>query len=496
MCGILLCFGDTAAPAEAREALRRRGPDHFGSALVKRNGIRLAENRECEEGDVLATLYASVLHMQGRIKQPLVDLVGRVAFAFNGELYGVESESDTEHVFGLLSTENDIAQGIVHTLDKTEGEWALLLVMDTRVFWCRDSFGRRSLLEGRDAEGKLRFISSVAFTVDPAITWIEIPVDTVFEYDLISGQFTTHDRPLIWRAAACQHVPDHGQDLSIRLFEAMREAVGRRASAGSLGGRNLGVLFSGGIDSVLLAGFAHLTLPAEARIVLVNVSFHCENSPDRLAAVAALNELRNLFPSRDFEFVRKDVTLDDVKAEAATLQQLILPKLTVMDFNIASVLYFASQTGGSCRALLSGLGADELFGGYKRHRHANKREAEMQLDLDRLWTRNLGRDDRVVASNQAELRLPFLDLGIVHIALEASAQGSNDAQERPVGEEGPRFTDKPLVRKVAWMLGLKETAQREKRAAQFGSRMSKLIRPELKGTDVFDPTTAFVELVD
>ena len=52
------------------------------------------------------------------------------------------------------------------------------------------------------------------------------------------------------------------------------------------------------------------------------------------------------------------------------------------------------------RVLLSGLGADELCGGYARYRTAHRRggdaaaRASMKADVDRIWLRNLGRDDR------------------------------------------------------------------------------------------------------
>lgn len=36
-------------------------------------------------------------------------------------------------------------------------------------------------------------------------------------------------------------------------------------------------------------------------------------------------------------------------------------------------------------------------------------EQEMGMDLDRLWHRNMGRDDRAISSNGKEARFPFLD---------------------------------------------------------------------------------------
>lgn len=75
-----------------------------------------------------------------------------------------------------------------------------------------------------------------------------------------------------------------------------------------------------------------------------------------------------------------------------------------MDFNIATALHMASA-GTSAKIVTSGLGADEIFAGYSRYRIAYKRagydemENEMIFDMERLWIRNLGRDDRAIGMN-------------------------------------------------------------------------------------------------
>ena len=71
------------------------------------------------------------------------------------------------------------------------------------------------------------------------------------------------------------------------------------------------------------------------------------------------------------------------------------------------------------RALLLGMGADELLAGYARHRTAFKRggleelEREVGVGVSRIATRNLGRDDRVTAAWAREARYPFLDEDVV-----------------------------------------------------------------------------------
>lgn len=101
----------------------------------------------------------------------------------------------------------------------------------------------------------------------------------------------------------------------------------------------------------------------------------------------------------------------------------------------------------ACRVLLVGLGADEQMAGYGRHRTVFARggyaalAAELNLDMGRLWTRNLGRrvtsggpciaanlfhsvylfipscwrrrDDRCIADKGREAWFPYLDEGLV-----------------------------------------------------------------------------------
>lgn len=68
------------------------------------------------------------------------------------------------------------------------------------------------------------------------------------------------------------------------------------------------------------------------------------------------------------------------------------------------------------------MGADELFGGYTRHRAALKQNGwtGLQQSLEEDWQnishRNLGRDDRVVSDHGRQLRTPYLDENVVAFA--------------------------------------------------------------------------------
>lgn len=65
------------------------------------------------------------------------------------------------------------------------------------------------------------------------------------------------------------------------------------------------------------------------------------------------------------------------------------------------------------------MGADELFGGYTKHRTTFARKgwfglySALEEDWDNLPYRNLARDDRVISDHGRQLRTPYLDEDVV-----------------------------------------------------------------------------------
>ena len=130
----------------------------------------------------------------------------------------------------------------------------------------------------------------------------------------------------------------------------------------------------------------------------------------------------------------------------------------------------------TAKVLFSGLGADEQLGGYGRHAARFNTSGwsglceELQLDIDRLPHRNLGRDDRVISDHGKEVRFPFLDERVLDFVSALPAHFKADLRlPRGLG-------DKFLLR---WMLhslhpGMASVAVEPKRAIQFGARTAKI----------------------
>ena len=170
----------------------------------------------------------------------------------------------------------------------------------------------------------------------------------------------------------------------------------------------ISVLFSGGLDSAVLAALVHLCLPKEEELDLINVAFEqpvpkasdCSNInkdssfnvPDRQTGIIALEELQKAYPERKFNFVMVNVEKSElIKKRNEHIKNLLFPLDTVLDDSIGCAIWFAARGEGilfesdndsknklpyqsSSRVIILGMGADEQLGGYSRHRNRYRRE--------------------------------------------------------------------------------------------------------------------------
>ncbi|KAJ0182051.1 hypothetical protein K1T71_002773 [Dendrolimus kikuchii] len=247
----------------------------------------------------------------------------------------------------------------------------------------------------------------------------------------------------------------------------------------------VGVLFSGGLDCTVLALLADKFIPPNQSIDLINVAFDRNqisnyNVPDRITGKQSFEELKRLRPNRNWVFKEVNVSKHELEEfQSFIIGDLVYPRKTILDESLGSALWFAARgqddiESSTCRILLVGSGADELFGGYTRHRNAFRRQGwlglsiELQLDWKRISFRNLSRDNRVICDHGRQPRMPYLDEDFTQFVLSLQPW----LKCFPSDSMGPGIGDKMILRLVAINLGLTGVATLPKRALQFGSRIA------------------------
>jgi len=449
---------------EVRERLVRmalagkhRGPDGFGvwtdgGALKSGDFSRLGEVPDGRIG-----LLQCRLAMTGS-KAFIQPFVNELALVHNGEIYnhtqirtflegrGVpfETDVDSEVILRLLEFLKERGLSFPYAVKEAmrwlEGDYAVAFSEGERIYLFRDPIGVRPLY----------FSPNGFFASEKKVLWAigerAVPLEPGELVVLGDGV----RRARLFSLEGLRGRPLPGKSVLRGLENVLDYAVKLRSA------QRTGILFSGGLDSTLIAYLAS----RHSEIVLYTAG--TEDSPD-------LEWARKVADHFGWELRERVFTLDDVR-EAVKRVVFAIEEPSPMNLAIGLPLYFATELAGrdGVRVLLSGQGADELFGGYAKYL---ERPELMWEDLLNMAERNLARDDKIAMLNGVEGRFPFLSLPVVALALRTPPELKVSGGERKV-----------VLRRLALRLGIPEwIANREKKAAQYGSRAQKLLEKLAKG---------------
>lgn len=207
--------------------------------------------------------------------------------------------------------------------------------------------------------------------------------------------------------------------------------------------QKVAIAFSGGVDSSLLA---FLCERLDREFTLYTIGF--ADSKDVLAAQTIADAL-------DWPLKIKIIEIEDVEALVKKVIA-ITGKRDPVSVGVGCVVY--SVLGMMEEdVLLTGLGSEELFAGYERHK--GDVQAACWDGLLHIWERDLVRDISLAENFGKEIRLPFMDKELIRYAMTIDPA-------LKIGEQR-----KQILREAAVNLGLqKEFAMRKKYAAQYGSK--------------------------
>ncbi len=413
MCGIVALLDlpgngpeHRARALEMAGRLRHRGPDWSGIAVYP--------------NAVIAHERLAIVGLDSGA-QPLYGEDGALALGVNGEIYNhcvlrrelapayaYRTHSDCEVILALYRRDGELP------LNRLNGIYAFVLydAVADRYLIARDPIGVVPLYYGRDAAGRLLVASEMKALHDVCEIVEVFPPGHYL--DSRDGVFRRFYRPT-WTAREACTAPAG----PAALRPALEAAVKRQM----MGDVPYGVLLSGGLDSSLVAAIAarHAALRVDSGDReaawwprLHSFAIGLDGAPDLAAAALAAAAIGTVHHGFTYtieegldalsEVIRHIESYDVTTVRASTPMFLLARRIKAMGIKM----------------VLSGEGADEIFGGYLYFHKAPDAaafHAETVRKIELLHLYDCLRANKAMAAWGVEARVPFLDLEFLEIAM-------------------------------------------------------------------------------
>ncbi|MDA9907428.1 asparagine synthase B [Flavobacteriaceae bacterium] len=414
MCGIVCAFELKQTSKKLRPQLlkmakliRHRGPDWSG--IYSNNKVIMAHER-----------LAIVDPTSG--KQPLLSKDKNLVLAANGEIYNhlelrkqfedyyqFQTKSDCEVILALYKQKG------ASFLDELNGifGFALYDIANDSYLIARDHMGIIPLYMGWDQDGTF-YVASELKALEGVCSKIELFPPGHYLDSKVGELKSWYQRD--WMEYDL--IKENETDIKI-LRTALEEAVHRQLMCDV----PYGVLLSGGLDSSITSAIAKKY--AENRIEsddndpawwpqLHSFATGLENSPDLVAAQKVADHLGTIHHEIKFTIQEGIDAIRDV------INHLETYDVTTIRASTPMYLMARAIKAMGIKMVLSGEGADEIFGGYLYfHKAPSAKEfhEETVRKLDKLHMYDCLRANKSLAAWGIEGRVPFLDKTFMDIAM-------------------------------------------------------------------------------
>ena len=447
MCGIVCAFELKQSSEELRtqvlgmsKSIRHRGPDWSG--IFSNDKAVMAHER-----------LAIVDPTSG--KQPLLSSDGRYILAANGEIYNhkelraqfedtydFQTASDCEIILALYEKKGP------SFIDEMNGifGFALYDTLKDEYFIARDHMGIIPLYMGWDHNGTF-YVASELKALEGVCTKIELFPPGHY---LVSGA----QAPVQWytRDWMDYDAVKHNQTSIEDLHDALAASVRRQLMSDV----PYGVLLSGGLDSSVTSALAKLY--AAKRIEadddldawwpqLHSFAVGLEGSPDLEAASKVAKHIDTVHHEIKFTIQEGLDAIRDVVYHLETYD------ITTIRASTPMYLLARAIKALGIKMVLSGEGADELFGGYLYfHKAPNPKDfhEETVRKLDKLHQYDCLRANKSLAAWGIEGRVPFLDKDFMDVAMRINPADKMITADRMEKWVIRKAFEKYLPESVAW----------------------------------------------
>ncbi len=448
--------------------MQHRGPEAFGicSQGSEKKSKTLKGLLPLPESRML--LGHSLLSNTGYCVQPIT--MEGISVSHNGQIYNHRSlageglSSDSEAIPLFLSRElktKSLQAALRSFMEKAIGEYAVGMFCNGGLYAFRDFTGQKPLWFG-ESDSVYAFASEIG-----ALAKIGIASPAPLEPGHLlrisekgfSGKkiFTMQDfREKIPKKYSMQSLEGEFRKTIAMQCEGLKKAA---------------VLFSGGIDSSLVAKAVSEQVPRTALFVA-----GAEDSHDIKCAQQA---------SKELGLKLEKVLLGEKNIEALVprvMGMLREPDEMQIGIGVPELACAKAISAKGFKVAFSGQGSDEIFCGYSVYpkilaeKGFNAVEQGIWSGLSRMPARNFYRDDVMLAAHSLELRLPFMSKNFL---AEAMAFPAEEKIKSP--KDG---LAKHPVRALGKIFGLPDSiTQRPKKALQYGSGSQKMVSKFLKNAN-------------
>lgn len=463
MCGIIGIFGKENAYELVKNGLtimKERGRDGYGFFDGK-NTVKDIALEKISKINNSKNIIGHCLHaIVKNVKQPITsnNKNSNATIVINCEIYNWKEltkkydlicENDSELALKLIQK-----IGLEKSINLFDGPYALAYWEDDKVYLSRDLIGEKPLFISKDETKKtFAFASEKKALIKQGFENVEeLNPRTIIKYNIQTGKLNES------RLDFFEITPEHLKNVE----EIKKETLGLiiNSIAKRVPDQKVGLLFSGGIDSVVIA----------KTLKDLGVDFTCytaglkdvglKNSDDIIWAKKA---------AKLFGFKLKVITINLLQVEEYIKKVIpLIEDANVIKVGVSLPFYIACEAAkkDKVKVIFSGLGSEEIFAGYKRHERSHEINKECLHGLLQLRERDLYRDDVITMANNIELRLPYLDKALVDYALKIPSKYKINEKEKKIILREISEQELKIPHDFAW---------RPKKAAQYGSGFDKAI---------------------
>jgi len=440
--------------------LKHRGHDAFGIKTLNEesksknlNELKVKKSTVC--------IAHSLLSITGYCVQPITRK--NVSIAYNGQIYNYkklnplkeEPESDSVVVADFFNKElekKSFSSVVKSFMKKAKGEYVVSAIHKKKVYVFRDFIGLKPLWFGEND-------SFFAFASEPSV----LMKFNVYPNPLLPGHLIEISEKGLKVKKIFDVMDFRKQVPKKHSLKKMKLALEKTIELQTRGIKKAGVLFSGGVDSSLIAKMVS------------------EKVKDTKLFVCGLKG------SQDVETAKKaakemNLPLESIIIDEEKIKKLILRVIKILSFyddmqigiSVPELACSDEIAKQGYKVVFSGQGSDEVFCGYANYLKVLKEkgyssvENEKWFSISRMWSRNFYRDEIIFARNSLELRVPL-------VASEFLKEAMVIPSKKNILSENDLIRKHP-IRELALSYGVpKEFALKPKKALQYGSGSQKIV---------------------